>query len=105
MSGPILIIGHMKVSAENAAGFRAAASALIAETRKEAGCLGYNFSEDIGEPGLFNIAERWADEAAVAAHNKTAHLAAFMGALPALQPTGIRLARYQTTGEHMLFGS
>jgi quinol monooxygenase YgiN len=105
MPGPILIVGHMRIPAANVAKFREIAGALVTATRQETGCLGYAFSEDVTEPGYFHIAERWADEAAINAHNQTAHLAAFMGALPALGPSDLRLARHQSTGEHLLFGS
>jgi quinol monooxygenase YgiN len=98
----ILIVGHMRVPAENVGRFRDAAAALIASTRQEQGCLAYAFAEDIGDPGLFHIAERWADEPAISAHNKTAHLAAFMGALPAMGPTAVRLARYDGVEEKIL---
>lgn len=105
MPGPILIVGQMRLPAANVGAFREAVAALVDATRREAGCLAYNFAEDALEPGLFLISERWADEAAINAHNKTPHLAAFMGALPGMGPTDIRLARYQTTGEQMLIGT
>jgi quinol monooxygenase YgiN len=100
----ILIQGHLKTAPENAAKLKAAAAPLIAATREEPGCLAYTFAEDLGEPGLIHILERWADEAALDAHNKTAHLAAFMGALPTLGLTALRLARYDAETEHLIAG-
>ena len=100
----ILIQGHMKTTPENVAKLKAAAGLLIAATRQEPGCIAYAFAEDIAEPGLLHIAERWADDAALAAHNKTPHLAAFMGALPGLGLTGVRVARYESADETILAG-
>lgn len=98
----ILIQGHIKVAPENVAKLKEAAAALIAATRAEPGCVAYAFAEDIAEPGLIHIAERWASEEALEAHNKTPHLAAFMGALPSLAPQAIRIARYDGAAERVL---
>jgi quinol monooxygenase YgiN len=100
----ILIQGYIKVSADKVSHLKELAAPLIAATRQEPGCIAYVFAEDIGEPGLIHIAERWADEAALAAHNKTPHLAAFMGAMPTLGVTGVRIARYDASGETVLIG-
>lgn len=100
----ILIQGFLKTSPENLAALKAAAAILVEATRREAGCIAYAFAEDISEPGLVHIVERWADDAALAAHNKTPHLAAFMGALPSLGLTGFRVARYDAAGETVLAG-
>ncbi len=100
----ILIQGHLKTTPENVAKLKAAAALLIAATRQEPGCIAYAFAEDIAEPCLLHIAERWADEAALAAHNTTPHLAAFMGALPTLGLIGVRVARYECAGETILAG-
>ena len=87
-----------------AAKFKAAAATLIAATRQETGCIEYAFAEDIGDPGLFHIIERWADDASNAAHSKTPHFAAFSQALPAIGLTGIRIARYDAAEEKVLLG-
>jgi quinol monooxygenase YgiN len=100
----ILIQGHVKTIPGDVGKLKAAAAPLIAATRQEAGCIAYAFAEDVSEPGLVHIIERWADDAALAAHNKTAHLAAFMGALPSLGLTGFRVARYDASGEAVLAG-
>jgi len=100
----ILIQGYIKVAPENVAKVKELAGPLVAATRQELGCLAYAFAEDLSEPGLIHIAERWADDAALDAHNKTPHLAAFMGAMPALAPSAVRIARYDAEGEKVLIG-
>lgn len=101
----IVIQGYIKISPKSVARFREAAAALVAATRQEAGCIAYAFAEDLDEPGLIHVIERWADESAISAHNKTAHLAAFMAVVPTLAPSGIRIARYDTAGEKLLLGA
>lgn len=101
----IVIQGFIRTAPESAAKFKEAAAPLIAATRQEAGCIEYAFAEDIGDPGLFHVIERWADEASNAAHGKTPHFAAFSAALPAIGLTGIRIARYDADSEKILFGS
>jgi quinol monooxygenase YgiN len=100
----IVIQGFIRTAPENAAKFREAAAPLIAATKQEAGCIEYAFAEDIGDPGLFHVIERWADDASNAAHGNTAHFATFSAALPTIGLTGIRIARYDTDAEKVLFG-
>jgi quinol monooxygenase YgiN len=101
----IVIQGFIRTAHENAAKFRQAAAPLIAATRQEVGCIEYAFAEDIGDPGLFHVIERWADDASNAAHATTPHFAAFSAALPAIGLTGIRIARYDAEAEKVLFGA
>ncbi|MDH3234012.1 MAG: antibiotic biosynthesis monooxygenase [Alphaproteobacteria bacterium] len=58
-----------------------AATAMAAETRKEAGCRVYAFYQDIENPGAFRVFEEWDDEAALKAHFETPHMGAFRAAL------------------------
>ncbi|MBV8970853.1 MAG: antibiotic biosynthesis monooxygenase [Sphingomonadaceae bacterium] len=60
---------------------RAAATAMVKATAAEPGCLDYAFAQDLGEPATLRLTERWADEAALAAHFATPHMAAFNAAI------------------------
>ncbi len=100
----IVIQGFLKTSAENAAKLKEAAAPLVAASRAEPGNLHYAFAEDISEPGLLHFSERWADDAALTAHNGAPHLATFLMALPSLGITGFRTARYDAEGEILLSG-
>lgn len=62
----------------------AAATEMMAESRKEPGCHTYTFTRDLSEPGRFYIIEEWASDEALAIHFKTAHMAKFQGVVPAL---------------------
>jgi quinol monooxygenase YgiN len=101
----IVIQGFLRTEPENVAGLKQAALPLIAASRQETGNIAYAFAEDIAEPGLVHFIERWADDAALAAHNSTPHLAAFLGALPSLGIIAFRTARYDAAGETLLAGA
>jgi quinol monooxygenase YgiN len=44
------------------------------ETRKEDGCMGYEYYTSIDDPEKLFLVEHWRDEAAQQAHLKSAHL-------------------------------
>lgn len=73
----LLIAGTVRIAPDRIEQMRAAAATMIAETRKEDGCLGYAFAQDLLDPGLIHIAETWRDGAALRAHGESAHMAAW----------------------------
>ena len=76
----LLIAGTVRIPAENIDAVRAAAQAMIAETRKEDGCITYAFAQDLLDPGLIHISETWRDGAALKVHGESAHMAAWRAA-------------------------
>ena len=70
------------------------AKTMVAETHKEEGCLEYAFSQDLSDPCKIRIIERWVDDAALAAHFQTPHMAAFQAALAGAKRTGGAAASY-----------
>ena len=87
MAGTVIILGTFDVAP--AARDRAAAlfSMMNEETRKEEGCLYYAFSADLAERNRFQLSEIWVDEAALAKHHTTEHMAEFLTTLPELDCT------------------
>ncbi len=77
----ILVQGWVRLSADDLARLRPVAEAMVRDTRAEAGCLAYAYAEDLFEPGLLHISERWIDIEALAAHFATPHMARFNEAL------------------------
>lgn len=73
----IVIIGHLKLAPEKFAAARPHMRAMVEATVKEAGCLLYAFSEDVAEPGVMRIAERWENWETLKAHGATPHMAAW----------------------------
>ena len=80
----LLIAGTIRFPAENVVAARGAIEALVTATRTEDGCVEYRFAEDVLDPGLIHITERWRDRAALDAHFQTPHIAAWRAAGTAL---------------------
>lgn len=79
----IVVSGTLKVKPDGVKAARAACLAVMAETRKEAGCYIYEFSQSLEEEGCFRIYEEWSDMDALKAHMKTAHMAVYREAIGA----------------------
>jgi len=65
----IIITGTIKVESENE--FLSVRQALIARverSRKDKGNIEYAFSQDLADPGLVHLIEKWEDEASLQAH-------------------------------------
>lgn len=67
---------------------------VVAETRKEKGCLFYSFANDILDENVFRIAEGWTDEAALNAHLASKHIATFLAEIGRLNMLSIEAIRY-----------
>lgn len=50
---------------------------LLAPSRHEAGCEQYDLYQDQQHPETFYMLERWRDDAALAAHDQSAHIQDF----------------------------
>ncbi|MEM9706737.1 MAG: putative quinol monooxygenase [Pseudomonadota bacterium] len=68
----IVIEGTIRVA--DMARAKSAMAAMVKASRAEAGCIDYAYAEDIFEPGLVRVIERWTNEAAFEAHLKSEHL-------------------------------
>ncbi|SDA31843.1 putative quinol monooxygenase [Sphingomonas sp. NFR15] len=90
----LLIAGTIRLPAENVAAARDAIAAVVTATRAEDGCLEYRFAEDVLDPGLIHITERWRDRAALDAHFGTPHIAAWRAAGTTLGIGGRALTLY-----------
>ena len=66
---------------------------LVAETRKEAGCLNYDLHRSADDPGLFLFYENWESLAHLERHAESAHIQAFRARSKELlaEPTEITL--------------
>jgi len=62
----------------------AAIAEMVAASNAEEGCIAYAFTQDLLEPGIIHIVEKWKDEAALASHFATPHMAAFGAAIGGL---------------------
>ncbi len=79
-----IIAGSIRFPVENIDAARAELNKVVIGSRAEAGCEAYAFAEDVLEPGLFHVSERWADRAALATHKDTPHFVSYRAATAAL---------------------
>jgi quinol monooxygenase YgiN len=71
----IVLTGSIRIPADKIEHALPVMQALVAETRKEDGCIAYSFGRDITDPAKILIVEAWRDQAAVDAHFGAAHFA------------------------------
>ncbi len=94
----LIVAGTLRVSAEWLDVLRPAMAAVIAASRADPGCLAYGFAEDVLDPGLIHVAERWESAEALAAHGRAPHMAPWRAACVAAG-VGERNLRVYEAGE------
>lgn len=76
----ILVMGTFRVAEEHIAALLPLAREVAEATRAEQGCIQYSYAQDIADPALFHVVERWTDRAALAEHFKSAHMTEWVAA-------------------------
>jgi quinol monooxygenase YgiN len=71
----ILVTGHFRVQPDKVEGLRPHMRAVIAANRMEDGCILFAYGEDLLDPGLIRVVERWRDWDSLAAHGRSVHVA------------------------------
>jgi quinol monooxygenase YgiN len=94
----IIVMGTIRLPADRVADARAAMRAMVAASRAEDGCIAYTYAEDVLDPGLIHVAERWRDRAALKRHFATAHLATWRAAWGELGIGDRRLMLFDVVG-------
>ena len=69
---------------------------MVRASRAEDGCLDYTFARDLVDPNTLVLFERWRDKAALDAHGKSAHMAAFQEVMANNPPVSRDLRIYET---------
>ena len=93
----LLIEGWIKLATGEFEKVRDQGIAMVKATNEETGCLHYAFAQDIADPDLIRISERWDSQEALAAHGASAHMATFNKAMGGVSREGADLWLY--TGE------
>jgi quinol monooxygenase YgiN len=88
-----------RVDREHSRGLRRPGQPLMAETRKEDGCLQYCFTADLDDPGVVHVVERWESEAYLEPHMKAEHIRAFGRALKPVTIDGRDFTIYEVASE------
>ena len=71
----IVIQGTFRLPPERLGDARPAIERMLRASRAEAGCHEYAYAEDLLEPGLIRVSERWESRAHLGAHFKAPHMA------------------------------
>lgn len=80
----LIIAGSIRFPSETVEQARIELGRIATASRTEQGCEAYHFAEDVLEPGLFHVSERWADRAALDAHKRIQHFIDYRAATAAL---------------------
>ncbi len=75
----LLIVGTIRIAPERLNEARPAMQKVIAASREEPDCLEYSYAEDVLDPGLVHIIERWTDQTAFDEHFVSGHIAEWCG--------------------------
>ncbi|MBO2928439.1 putative quinol monooxygenase [Metapseudomonas otitidis] len=73
MTSPLHLIAHIDAQPGQAEAVEAALRELVAASRSEPGCLQYDLHRDRADALRFVMLETWRNDAALAAHQATAH--------------------------------
>lgn len=93
----VVIYGSIVVRAEMLPAIARLAVPFVAEVRREEGCLAYDLSWDVAEPGRLHLLEHWADETAYLAHREQPHVAAWAREIVAAQETALVTTKLNAT--------
>jgi quinol monooxygenase YgiN len=73
----IILAGSIRIPAGRRDDARGTLEMMVAATRAEQDCIAYWFAFDVLDDHLIRIFEVWKDEAALAQHRASAHMARF----------------------------
>jgi quinol monooxygenase YgiN len=93
----LIIHAHLHVNPEQEEAFHEAARKLIQPSRAEEGNIGYQLLKSTEAPNRYTMVELWKDQAAVARHNESSHLQAFIKLAPSFMAAPMELQAF--TGE------
>jgi quinol monooxygenase YgiN len=90
----LIVLAKAQVSAGATEAAKSAIADMVAASNTEEGCIAYAFTQDVLDPTVLHIVEKWHDDAALAAHFATPHMAAFGAAISGLDFTVIEAVKY-----------
>lgn len=93
----LVIAGHVRIEPANREAAVTAARDMMEATRREPGCISYTMSADLADQGAFHIFEEWESQAALDAHFKTPHMAAFQKQVGGLGVLEMKVQRYEVS--------
>ena len=98
----LIIAGTVRAPLQSLAALKPHMAKMLAASRAEDGCLTYSYGEDVAEPGLIRVFEAWRDQAAIEAHFKAPHMAAWRAACAEQGVSDRKLFAYEVASERPL---
>lgn len=98
----ILVIGTFRLPVAKLAEGREALLRVVEATRAEPGCIDYAYAEDLLEPGLIRVSEKWESREALALHFETAHMKQWQQERIGLGMTDRDIAAYTVSATEIL---
>ena len=98
----ILVVGTFRLPVERLEEAREALIRVIEATRAEAGCIDYAYAEDVLEPGLMRVSEKWESREALAAHFEAPHMKRWQQERVALGLSDRDMRAFEASGEEVL---
>ena len=96
---PLVVIALVKVKPGMELSFKQAATKVIEPSRKEKGCVDYDFQQSTEDPTEFSTVEHWKSEQALADHIETPHVKQFFKEVSDLFAPGYpRIRKYRKFG-------
>jgi len=93
----ILIVGTVRLPAENLDSARPIMKRMIEASRAETGCIEYSYAQDVFAPGLIHVKELWQDRISLEKHFASDHIAQWRSHWPELRITDRNLVRYEVS--------
>lgn len=90
----LIVLAKAKLGEGAIEALRGPIADMVAASNAESGCIAYTFTLDMLDPTILHIVEKWQDEAALAAHFATPHMAAFGAAIAGAELTIIEAIKY-----------
>lgn len=95
----IVISGEILIDPDDFDAAIALIEPLVAATRREPGCVEYDFWVDPRRRGRIRVFEEWESAEANAAHAASEHLATFYGAIGTIRVESVALVRYEVASQ------
>lgn len=90
----LIVLAKAKIGADALEALRGAIADMVAASNAEEGCIAYAFTQDLGDPSIIHIVEKWQDDAALAAHFAMPHMADFQAAIAGADISIIEAVKY-----------
>ncbi len=92
----LIVLAKAKVGDGAMEAAKAVIADMVAASNAEEGCIAYAFTQDLGDPSILHIVEKWQDEATLAAHFATPHMAAFGAGIAGLDFQVLEALKFHT---------